>query len=127
MSADQRAVLAGAIDEFLDRNPVAALTDLAFRECRFDAGLAFVSFRPGCGGLGLDPALQPFVEERFLAAGAPDTRMRNIVGLGLAAPTLHAHGDPEHLNLLRPLYSAPPACVPLFPPPAAPPYSPRHA
>ena len=119
MSADQRAVLAGAIDEFLDRNPVAALTDLAFRECRFDAGLAFVSFRPGCGGLGLDPALQPFVEERFLAAGAPDTRMRNIVGLGLAAPTLHAHGDAEQLKLLRPLYSGEHVWCQLFSEPGA--------
>jgi alkylation response protein AidB-like acyl-CoA dehydrogenase len=119
MSADDRESLSGAIDEFLDRNPPSALSDIEFRERRFDAGLAFVGFRAGCGGLGLDAALQPFAEERFLDAGVPDTRMRNIVGLGLAAPTLHAHGDAEQLKLLRPLYSGEHVWCQLFSEPGA--------
>jgi alkylation response protein AidB-like acyl-CoA dehydrogenase len=119
MIADDRESLSGAIDEFLDRNPPSALSDIEFRERRFDAGLAFVGFRASCGGLGLDPALQPFAEERFLDAGVPDTRMRNIVGLGLAAPTLHAHGDAEQLKLLRPLYSGEHVWCQLFSEPGA--------
>jgi alkylation response protein AidB-like acyl-CoA dehydrogenase len=116
---DDHAALARAIDEFLDHNPFSALSDIEFRERRFDAGLAFVSFRSGHGGQGLDPALQPFAEQRFLDAGAPDTRMRNIVGLGLAAPTLHAHGDVEQLKLLRPLYSGEHVWCQLFSEPGA--------
>jgi 3-oxochol-4-en-24-oyl-CoA dehydrogenase len=119
VSIDERRAAATAIDEFLDRNPFTALSDIEFRERRFDAGLAFVSFRPGCGGRGLDPALEPFVEQRFLDAGAPDTRMRNIVGLGLAAPTLHAHGNIEQLKLLRPLYSGEHVWCQLFSEPGA--------
>jgi alkylation response protein AidB-like acyl-CoA dehydrogenase len=116
---DDRVTLAQAIDEFLDRNPFSTLSDIEFRERRFDAGLAFISFRPGHGGQGLDPALQPFVEQRFLDAGVPDSRMRNIVGLGLAAPTLHAHGDADQLKLLRPLYSGEHVWCQLFSEPGA--------
>jgi alkylation response protein AidB-like acyl-CoA dehydrogenase len=116
---DDRVSLAQTIDEFLDRNLFSTLSDIEFRERRFDAGLAFISFRPGHGGRGLDPALQPFVEQRFLDAGAPDGRMRNIVGLGLAAPTLHAHGDADQLKLLRPLYSGEHVWCQLFSEPGA--------
>ncbi|HEY1968085.1 MAG TPA: acyl-CoA dehydrogenase family protein [Pseudonocardia sp.] len=107
------------IDEFLAANPYPSLGDVEFRARRFDAGLAFVSFRPGRGGLGLEPDLQPYVEQRFLDDGVPDTRMRNIIGLGMAAPTLHEHGTERQLDLLRPLYSGEHIWCQLFSEPGA--------
>jgi alkylation response protein AidB-like acyl-CoA dehydrogenase len=92
---------------------------ISFRAQRFDAGLAFVSFRPGRGGLGLEQGLQSFVEQRFLDAGVPDSRMRNIIGLGMAAPTLHAHCTDQQLDLLRPLYSGEHIWCQLFSEPGA--------
>jgi alkylation response protein AidB-like acyl-CoA dehydrogenase len=79
----------------------------AFLEARFDAGLAWVHYPPGAGGLGLDAHLQRVAEAALHAAGAPRPDMgRNIIGLGMAAPTLATHGTPEqHRDFLRPLYA----------------------
>jgi alkylation response protein AidB-like acyl-CoA dehydrogenase len=77
--------------------------DRQLREARFDEGLAFVHFRIGDGGLDADPALQGPVDAVFAAAGCKQWRNANIIGLGMAAPTIHEHGTPEQRALLRPL------------------------
>jgi alkylation response protein AidB-like acyl-CoA dehydrogenase len=66
-----------------------------------------VHYPPGAGGLGLDAHLQRVAEAALHAAGAPRPDMgRNIIGLGMAAPTLATHGTPEqHRDFLRPLYA----------------------
>lgn len=67
-----------------------------FLRDRFDAGLAWLHYPVGLGGLGLSRALQPGVDEVFARAGAPDNDPRRIaVGLGMAAPTLLRHGTDE--------------------------------
>jgi alkylation response protein AidB-like acyl-CoA dehydrogenase len=118
------AVLDRAVTDFLREHPVPdpadREADRAFRATRFDAGLAFVHFAPGSGGRGLDPALQPTVEDRFRRAGAADHMSRNVIGLGMALPTIHAHGTPaQRQRYLRPGYTGEEIWCQLFSEPGA--------
>jgi alkylation response protein AidB-like acyl-CoA dehydrogenase len=79
-----------------------------------------VSFRPGDGGRHLDPSLQGPVESRFLAAGALDWSERNVIGLGMAAPTVHEHGTEEQRSRwLRRLFTGEEIWCQLFSEPGA--------
>ena len=95
-----------AVAELLARLDPKVTPVRDFFEARFDAGLAWVHYPPGAGGLGLDARLQRGVDATLYAAGAPRPDLgRNIIGLGMAAPTLATHGTPEqHRDFLRPLY-----------------------
>ena len=84
-----------------------ATTDRSeFLRARYDAGLAWVSFPLGHGGLGLSQEWQPEVDRLFEDAAAPNNRPRlNGIGLGMAAPTILAHGTEEQKQrFLRPLW-----------------------
>jgi alkylation response protein AidB-like acyl-CoA dehydrogenase len=113
-----------AITEFLRDHPVPDPADRdadrSFREARFDAGLAVVQFAPGHGGRGLDPSLQPAVEDRFTRAGAADHTARNVIGLGMALPTIDAHGtDEQKARFLRPCFPGEEIWCQLFSEPGA--------
>lgn len=73
----------------------------------FDAGLAWIHFPAGRGGLGLDPRLQVVLERELVAAGiAIPSRQRNPLGLATVAPTLLQYGSEEQLDrFLRPLWT----------------------
>jgi alkylation response protein AidB-like acyl-CoA dehydrogenase len=88
---------------------------------RFDAGLAWVHFPVGAGGLGVSRALQQPVEEELIAAGAkPASGYRNPIGLGMGAPTIAAHGSDElKARLLRPLWTGEEIWCQLFSEPGA--------
>jgi alkylation response protein AidB-like acyl-CoA dehydrogenase len=76
-----------------------------FLAARFDAGLAWVRFPEGLGGLGLAPGLQQVSDTIVEAAGGPDPFALNPMGYGMAGPTIVAHGsDDLQQRLLRPLY-----------------------
>ncbi len=77
-----------------------------FLGARFDAGLAWVYFPRGCGGLGLPRSFQQQVDRELAAAGAPQVdTARNGIGLGMAAPTIVAFGtDEQKRKFLRPLF-----------------------
>lgn len=107
------------IDEFLRVHPPDEYDDRRLREARFDAGLAFIHFAEGAGGLGLEASLQGVVDRRFDSAGCPDWLDRNIIGLGMAAPTIHAHGSRSQKALLRPLFSGEHVWCQLFSEPGA--------
>ncbi|MBC6449873.1 acyl-CoA dehydrogenase family protein [Actinokineospora xionganensis] len=99
-----------------------ATTDrLDFLRARFDAGLAWVHFPEGLGGLGLPRAQQEIVEAELAAAGAPDNDPRRIgIGLGMAAPTILAFGSEElKKRLLRPLWTGEEVWCQLFSEPGA--------
>jgi alkylation response protein AidB-like acyl-CoA dehydrogenase len=118
------AALERAIEEFLRGHavpdPQDRAADRAFREARFDAGLAVVHFASGEGGRGLDASLQPVVEERFARAGAADHAARNVIGLGMALPTINAHGTNEQrARFLRPCFSGGEIWCQLFSEPGA--------
>ncbi len=89
------------------------------REARYDAGLAFVNFRAGDGGLGASPTAQAAIDAVFSAAGFKDWRDANVIGLGMAAPTLHEYGTVDQRRLLRPLFSGEHIWCQLFSEPGA--------
>ena len=70
------------------------------------AGLAWVDFAEGEGGLGLSPALHHPGHHRLIEAGAPSAAMRNVIGYGMVAPTIVTHGTEEQKRrYLRPLFT----------------------
>jgi len=103
---DAATDLRAAVRAFCAEHDPAATSRAAFLSARFDAGLAAVHYPVGHGGLGLPRTLQPVVEQEFAQAGAPrlDER-RNVIGLGMAAPTIIAFGrDEQKTWWLKPLW-----------------------
>jgi len=95
------------VDELLAAHPQGSTDRKAFLEAQFDAGLAWVHFPDGAGGLGVAPTLQRVVDQALAKAGAPAPDVaRNIIGQGMAAPTIATHGTPgQRARFLRPLFS----------------------
>ena len=77
-----------------------------FLGARFDAGLAWVQFPEGHGGLGVPQSFQQQVNAALVAAGASEPPVaKNGIGFGMAAPTIAAFGTEEQKRtFLRPLY-----------------------
>ncbi len=91
-----------------------------FLGAQFDAGLAWISFPVGSGGLGLEPSAQRVVNEALRAAGAPEAYGRNPIGHGMGAPTIVAHGSTEQqARYLRPLFTGEEIWCQLFSEPGA--------
>lgn len=113
--------LAGRARDLLSVHDPATTDPTTFLRARFDAGLARVSFPVGLGGLAAAPDLQAGVDEIFAAAGSPDNRARdNIVGHGMAGPTIVAFGTPEQQSRwLRPLWTGEEIWCQLFSEPGA--------
>jgi len=107
--------------DFLDAHDPASTPKLDFLRARFDAGLAWVHYPVGLGGLRLSRSLQPVVDAEFTAAGAPEHNTRQIgIGLGMAAPTILAFGSPEQQKRwLRPLWTGEEVWCQLFSEPGA--------
>ncbi|MFD9874984.1 acyl-CoA dehydrogenase family protein, partial [[Kitasatospora] papulosa] len=91
--------------QLLADRPPATTDRTDFLEARFDAGLAWVHYPVGLGGLAAPRSLQPVVDAELAAAGAPDNDPRRIgIGLGMAAPTILGYGTEEQKRrFLRPL------------------------
>ena len=109
------------VQALLGAHDPATTDPLAFLRARFDAGLAWVHFPEGLGGLGAPRALQPVVDAELAAAGAPDNDPRRIgIGLGMAAPTILRYGtDEQKLRFLRPLWTGEEVWCQLFSEPGA--------
>jgi alkylation response protein AidB-like acyl-CoA dehydrogenase len=94
------------VEELLAAHDPGATPSAAFLGARFDAGLAWVWFPEGLGGLGLRQELQSLVERELRKAGAPNESERNVIGYGMAAPTILTHGtDEQRRRYLRPLFT----------------------
>jgi alkylation response protein AidB-like acyl-CoA dehydrogenase len=107
--------------ELLAAHPPAGTGRLEFLRARFDAGLAWVHYPEGLGGLGAPRSLQAVVDAELAAAGAPDNDPRRIgIGLGMAAPTILQYGTEEQKRrLLRPLWTGEEVWCQLFSEPGA--------
>jgi alkylation response protein AidB-like acyl-CoA dehydrogenase len=109
------------VRDFLAGHDPARMPRLEFLRARFDAGLAWVHFPAGLGGLGVPRSLQQDVDRRFAVAGAPDNQPRRIgIGLGMAAPTILGFGTEEQkARWLRPLWTGEEVWCQLFSEPGA--------
>nr|WP_026426114.1 acyl-CoA dehydrogenase family protein [Actinokineospora inagensis] len=109
------------VDDLLAAHDPATTDRLEFLRARFDAGLAWVHFPVGLGGLDLPRGRQQEVDEALAAAGAPDNNPRRIgIGLGMAAPTILAFGSTElRQRFLRPLWTGEEVWCQLFSEPGA--------
>ncbi|HEY7484237.1 MAG TPA: acyl-CoA dehydrogenase family protein [Streptosporangiaceae bacterium] len=115
------AELRRRVDEFLESHDPASTERLEFLRARFDAGLAWVHFPAGLGGLDAPRSRQAQVDAQFAAAGAPaNDPDRNGIGLGMAAPTIRQFGtDEQKARWLRPLWTAEEIWCQLFSEPGA--------
>ncbi|MCC5579218.1 acyl-CoA dehydrogenase family protein [Microtetraspora sp. AC03309] len=104
---------------FLAAHDPSAMDRLDFLRARFDAGLAWVHFPEGLGGLGAPRDLQSVVESEL--RGTPDNRPSRIgIGLGMAAPTILGFGTEEQKRrFLRPLWTGEEVWCQLFSEPGA--------
>jgi alkylation response protein AidB-like acyl-CoA dehydrogenase len=102
-------------------NEVPFLDRFDFLRARYDAGLAWVAFPTGHGGLGLPRSWQVEVDDALAAAGAPDNNPRaNGIGLGMAAPTILRFGtEAQKERFLRPLWTGEEIWCQLFSEPGA--------
>ena len=120
LATDAEQLVRSRLDELLATHDPASTPAVEFAGARFDAGLAWVWFPEGCGGLGVHPDLQGVVESRMRKAGAPNDMERNVIGLGMAAPTIVTHGTEEQKRrLLRPLFTCEEIWCQLFSEPGA--------
>jgi len=99
------ARVSDAIDRLLAEHPPADTDERSFLEAQFDAGLAWVHFPEGDGGLGVSPSLQRVAIQRIAAAGGPIGGAKNPIGYGMCGPAVEVHGDDAQKQLLRPLFS----------------------
>jgi len=113
--------LAARTRDFLAEHDPVSTPAPDFLRARFDAGLAWVNFPRGLGGLDLPRMLQPVVDEVLAGAGAPDNDpLRITIGLGMAAPTILRHGtDEQRRRWLRPLWTGEELWCQLFSEPGA--------
>ncbi len=109
------------VEALLADNPPGGTEPLEFLRAQFDAGLAWVHFPEGLGGLGIARGHQAVVDELLAAAGAPDNDPGRIgIGLGMAAPTILAFGtDAQRRRFLRPLWTGEEVWCQLFSEPGA--------
>ena len=104
------AAITGDLDarvrQLLDTHHPAHTDPREFLIARFDAGLAWVQFPDGHGGLGVPQSFQERVNAALAAAGAPEPAVaKNGIGFGMAAPTIAAFGTEEQKRkFLRPLF-----------------------
>jgi alkylation response protein AidB-like acyl-CoA dehydrogenase len=93
MSDDELASRASALVEQVgDR----CGDQIAFRGAQFDAGLAFVHFPEGFGGLGLARSQQAVVDDVLRSRDVVYEDLRiNPIGIGMGAPTVLTYGDEQ--------------------------------
>jgi len=92
---DPTTLVAERLDQLLAEADPATTDPTEFRGRQYDAGLAWVHFPEGEGGLGLPPNVQGLIESRLRKAGAPSAGAGEFFGLTMAGPTIVTHGSPE--------------------------------
>jgi alkylation response protein AidB-like acyl-CoA dehydrogenase len=100
-------IVRAAIDQLLAEHDPTRIAPEDFWEAQYDAGLAWVDFDEGFGGLGVDPGHQQAVDAALEEAGSSrDNIANNLIGIGMGGPTIHAFGtDPQKARYLRPMFS----------------------
>ena len=119
-TASETDRLTAAVDELLATHDPGTDSRADFLGAQFDAGLAWVHFPTGYGGLGLSPGFQKEIDDRLRAAGAPSAFAVNPIGFGMGGPVVVAHGsEQQKQRYLRPLFACEEIWCQLFSEPGA--------
>jgi alkylation response protein AidB-like acyl-CoA dehydrogenase len=104
---DGRAIADEAVTRLLEEHPPQTTDKWEFLRAQFDAGLAYVWFPKGYGGLDLAIDLQGEVDQRLAAAGAPaNGRSTNAIAAGQGNATILEYGTEEQKRrYLRPIFT----------------------
>jgi alkylation response protein AidB-like acyl-CoA dehydrogenase len=111
----------GALDDLLTRfsDPRAADRE-TFLRARYDAGLGWVHFERGFGGLAVAASWQQVVEDRVGLLGAPAPGSGDFVGMHQAAASINAVGTHEQkTRFLPPIFTGEESWCQLFSEPGA--------
>ncbi len=120
MSADPAALVQERIDQLLAEHDPRSADPVAFRGAQYDAGLAWVHFPEGRGGLGIAPNHQRTVDAALRDAGARSADASHFFGLTMAGPTVVTHGDDAlRTRLLRRMFTGEDSWCQLFSEPGA--------
>ncbi len=118
--APEAARVEEAVDAFLAANDPKSMDKVDYRGALYDAGLAWIHFPEGWGGLDVAPTHQKIVEEKTRAAGAPSIDATQFFGLALSGPTVVSHGsDDLKSRTLRRMFTGEDAWCQLFSEPGA--------
>jgi alkylation response protein AidB-like acyl-CoA dehydrogenase len=117
--ATDTARLHGLIDDLVaNHDPQRGRFE--FMGAQFDAGLAWVRFPVGKGGLGMAPQLQDVVDQRLDTITEHRPSFFHLIGHGMGAPMLITHGTEEQqVARLRPLFTGEDIWCQLFSEPGA--------
>jgi len=120
IASEEQKVL-DRVRQLLEQTPPRSTPPEEFWGSQFDLGLAWVHFPEGHGGLALAPGHQRLVNQKLSAAGASTMNIaRNVIGHGMGAPTVVAHGTEEQMGRwLRPLFTGEEIWCQLFSEPGA--------
>jgi alkylation response protein AidB-like acyl-CoA dehydrogenase len=93
--------------DLLDKVDPRTVDQVTFRGAQYDAGLAWLHFPQGFGGLGLGRGRQAVVDEVLRAGGNPyHDLFVNVIGIGMGAPTVLEYGTEEMWHRhLRPIFT----------------------
>ncbi len=109
-----------AVDAFLAAHDPRSMDKVGYRGALYDAGLAWIHFPEGWGGMGVAPTHQKIVEQKTRAAGAPSIDATQFFGLALSGPTVVSHGsDDLKSRTLRPMFTGEDSWCQLFSEPGA--------
>jgi alkylation response protein AidB-like acyl-CoA dehydrogenase len=101
-------------------NPPTSVCTEQLMGAWYDAGLSWVHFPVGLGGLDAPRSLQPVANAILKEAGGPEPRTVNTIGYGIVAGTIRRYADPElAARLLRPLATGEEKWCQLFSEPGA--------
>ena len=118
--ADAERVAELARGVVADHDPKKAPIQEYLGAC-YDAGLSWVHFPEGLGGLGVSRGLQAVADRILQGAGGPVPLGLNPMGYGMAAPTIREHAQSEDVKRqwLRPLATTEDLWCQLFSEPGA--------
>jgi alkylation response protein AidB-like acyl-CoA dehydrogenase len=121
VATDERTLVDQQIEALFASHPPADTPEREFWGAQFDHGLAWVQHPEGFGGLGVSPRWQGEIDRRINeAGGSTRNRYLNVLGIGMGAGTIMAHGTEEHQKrFLRPMFACEEIWCQLFSEPGA--------
>ena len=94
------------VNRLLAEHPPGKASRVEFLGAQFDAGLAWVHFPLGHGGLDYPIQLQEVVRRLLEGSGAPNGYAMNTTGYGQGAATIVINGtEDQRRRYLRPLFT----------------------